>query len=330
MKHQYEKKILRLMTILSRLASREIVTTSILANEFNVTIRTAQRDLELLSMTGFPLFPENGSYKFTDGFSLRKISVNPDEKFLLVLFYKLFSKIGQPFNAAAKNLLDKVLLSSDIEDQSFDKEATEIIKKEFGEFSEQLAVKLEHSNYPQVFIKKVDEYLLEVNRKLKALSAKVKVDMKCKLINKYENSKQVAIIQVPKAYFKDKIDKFDFSTREDNREFQIKTYLPNKFLKSFRISLHLHLAFNFWGTHLKTRQITCFDDFAEYLGFPKELKRFTYEFSHGTNTKEHKILITTASLYWEKKISMAPGDIRPFLKKSGGLRVISPYSKKRK
>jgi len=330
MKQQYEKKIFRLMFILNRLTSREMVTPSILASEFNVTVRTVQRDLEMLSMTGFPLFSENGSYKFIDGFSLRKISVNPDEKFLLLLFYKLFSKIGQPFDAAAKNLLDKMLLSSDKEDQSFDKKATDIIKKEFGEFSEQLAVKLEHSNYPQVFIKKVDEYLFEVNRKLKVLSVKVKVDMKCKSINKYENGKQVAIIQIPKTYFKDKIDKFDFSTREDNREFQIKTYLPNKFFKSFRISLSLHLAFNFWGTHLKARQITCFDDFAIYFGFPKELKRFTYEFSHGTNTKEHKILITTAFLHWEKEVPMAPEDIRPFLKKSGGLRAIVDYSRKLK
>ena len=144
MEQQYEKKIFRLMFILNRLTSREMVTPSILASEFNVTVRTVQRDLEMLSMTGFPLFSENGSYKFVDGFSLRKISVNPDEKFLLLLFYKLFSKIGQPFDAAAKNLLDKMLLSSDTEDQSFDKEATEIIKKEFGKFSEQLAVKLVH------------------------------------------------------------------------------------------------------------------------------------------------------------------------------------------
>ena len=71
--NSYDKKIFRLMFILNRLSSKEAITTPGLAQEFNVTTRTVQRDLELLSQTGFPLFFDNGTYKFTDGFSIRKI-----------------------------------------------------------------------------------------------------------------------------------------------------------------------------------------------------------------------------------------------------------------
>ena len=49
----YDKKIFRLVYILNKLSNREKITTANLSHEFNVTVRTVQRDLELLSMTGF-------------------------------------------------------------------------------------------------------------------------------------------------------------------------------------------------------------------------------------------------------------------------------------
>ncbi|MBU0896722.1 MAG: HTH domain-containing protein, partial [Candidatus Omnitrophica bacterium] len=51
----YDKKIFRLLFILNKLETRKKVSTSDLAKEFNVSLRTVQRDIELLSMAGFPL-----------------------------------------------------------------------------------------------------------------------------------------------------------------------------------------------------------------------------------------------------------------------------------
>lgn len=316
-----ETRMYRLMSILSQLANRKTVTTAGLAAQFGITKRSIQRDIDLLSRQGmgFPIYPDNGVHKFQEDFSFRKIDITAEEKLLLTLFYKLFSKAGQPFGSTAKNLLDKVLSASHPTEQPFDQRTVAVIKKEVGDFSNQLAVRLENAPYPKSFIQKICEYLKTAKQELHELSLKDKVAIGFKSVKKYENGKPVASIQIPKTYFKSAIDKFDFSTHEDKREFKVVTYLPNKHIKSFRIALCAHVAFNFWGTHLAARDLTCFDKFAEYLGFSKDSKRFTYEFSHGTYTEKHKILITTASLYWEKEIPMDLDDTKPFFKKKGGL-----------
>ena len=156
-----KKRLYRLMSILSQLANRKTVTTAGLAAQFGITKRSIQRDLMLLMAPGmgFPIYIDNDVYKFEENFSLRKIDVTPEEKFLLTLFYKLFSKAGQPFGSTAKNLLDKVLVESYSPEQSFDQGTVEIIKKEFSDYSNQLATRLEKTQYPESFIKKIDEYL---------------------------------------------------------------------------------------------------------------------------------------------------------------------------
>jgi len=322
----YDKKMFRFVSILTKLSNKEQVTTAGLSREFDVTKRTIQRDMELLCQMYWPIRFYGGFYKFDEGFSLRKIAVTPEEKLLLTLFYRLFSQAGRPLSTTAKSLLDKVLVSSDVSEQLLDQQTVEIIKKEFSDFSTQLAVRLENNSCPQRFIAKIDEYLINAGDKLKKLSAKEGIAIQFEPTRRYNNGVPIATITIPKAYFKDEIDKFDFSTHENKREFKIISYLPNKYFKKFRISLDLHMAFNFWGTHLETRQITCFDHFAESLGFSKETKLFTYECSHGANNGKHKILITTASLRWEREIPMSSEDIKPFLNKSGRLIPVKKIS----
>ncbi len=316
-----ETRMYRLMSILSQLANRKTVTTAGLATQFGITKRAIQRDIVFLRDLGlgFPIYTDNNVHKFQEDYSIRKIDITSEEKLLLTLFYKLFSKAGQPFGSTAKNLLEKVLSAAYSPEQSFDRRAVEIIEDEVCDCSNQLAVRLENTPYPESFIQKIDEYFKTAKQKLHNLSVKDKVAIEFKTVKKYENGKPAATIRIPKACFKSEIDKFDFSSHESKREFQIITHLPNKYIKSFRFELYAHMAFNFWGTHLEVRDLTSFDDFAEYLGFPKDSKRFTYECSHGTYTKKHKILITTARLYWEKEIPMNSEDSKPFFDKSGGL-----------
>jgi len=323
----YEKKIYRLLTILNQLANREIVETAGLKELFNITARTVQRDIELLCEIGFPIYSDSGVHKFTDNFSLRKITVTPEEKYLLMLFYRLFSQAEQPFSGIAKNLLDKVVICSKKEDLLADEVSSKykkkILKEEFTSFSDSLAVRLEDCSYPQSFIEKIDTYLNDVKHKVEALCSKDKVNIKVRLTRKYENNKPAAIIRVPKAYFKDNTAKHDFSTHVKEREFLITTALPGKFRKSFRVSLQLTMYFDFWGTHFKSRDITCFDEFAHYLGFSKDEKLFNYESSYGAHRKGQQLLITKASFSWEKEISMPVSEIKPFLHKKSGI----PWSK---
>jgi hypothetical protein len=311
------------MFILNRLSSRDQVTTASLAKEFNVTTRTVQRDLELLSIVGFPLLLDRGTYKFEEGFSLRKIGVTPEEKFLLLLFYKLFSQTERSFSATAKNLLDKVLVSSESKDILFNEISSQykkkVLKDEFTNFSDLLVIKLENCAYPKFFIEKIDVILAEIKERMKRLNDRDKAGIQVEFTGQYENNKPVAIMRVPKSYFKNRTAKFDFSTHKKEREFLIKTHLPGKFRKSLRISLYLDMLFNFWGTHLKTRQITCFDSFAEYLGFGKDLKHFNYEYSYGGGREGQSVLVTRASVVWEKEIPLSREEIKPFLNKKSGI-----------
>ena len=83
-KKNYDKKIFRLIFIINKLDSGEKVSTYDLAEEFNVSVRSVQRDIDLLQTTGFLLAsPERGIYSFEEGFSLKKMKITQAEASLL-------------------------------------------------------------------------------------------------------------------------------------------------------------------------------------------------------------------------------------------------------
>lgn len=107
---QYDKKIFRLMSVLGLLDSRKTVLTRELAEQFNVSIRTVQRDLELLDMTGFPVVMlEKGQYAFAEGYSLAKMKLTDREASLLAFFQEISSSLGGEFKKVYSGLLHKVL-----------------------------------------------------------------------------------------------------------------------------------------------------------------------------------------------------------------------------
>ena len=332
--NSYDKKMFRVFYVLNRLSNGEPVTAVGLASEFGVTVRTVQRDLELLLTTGFPLRFDGRAYSFEEGFSLRKISVTPEEKFLLMLFYKLFSQTEKPLNSTAKNLLNKVIATSEDKSKRSSERSIEakrkILKEEFTNFSDLLASRLEDSEYPRTLIDKVDACSAEMKEKVRTLSIRDKVAIIIQTTGQYENDKPIASIRVPKAYFKDKTAKFDFSPKERNREFTVITHLPSKFHKKFRVSLRLDMFFSFWGTHFKVKQITCFDNFAAYLGFPRNLKRFNYDASYGARNNKHQVLLTRAALIWEKEIPLSREEMKPFLNKKSGTLWSKSWDEKKK
>jgi predicted DNA-binding transcriptional regulator YafY len=64
----YDKKFLRLVVIIRHLGTDGYVTTPALAREFNVTIRTVQRDISLIEQGGFPLVRTSSGWQFMEGF----------------------------------------------------------------------------------------------------------------------------------------------------------------------------------------------------------------------------------------------------------------------
>jgi len=111
MKHQnYDKKIFRLLYILNQLDSRRIVSTPELAKEFNVSLRSVQRDVELLNETGFPLVSsEKGKYAFAEGFSLKRSMISHEEASLLSFVYDMVRPLGGKFEDSFQGILRKVL-----------------------------------------------------------------------------------------------------------------------------------------------------------------------------------------------------------------------------
>jgi len=91
----YDKKIFRLWTILNKLDTGGVVYTAKLAKEFNVSIRSVQRDVELLNMVGFPVVScGKGCYGFVEGFSLKRIMISEEDASLLSFLYEIAKKIG--------------------------------------------------------------------------------------------------------------------------------------------------------------------------------------------------------------------------------------------
>ena len=109
----YYKKLFRLVRILNRLETEGKVSPRELADEFNVTIRTAQRDIELINMAEFPLVSmTKGSYTFMPGFSLKQLPMSSEEASLLAFLCEIAKAMGGSFEKSFRSLHSKVVLSS--------------------------------------------------------------------------------------------------------------------------------------------------------------------------------------------------------------------------
>jgi len=106
----YDKRIFRLLSILNKLDAGQKISSRELAEDFNVSLRSVQRDLELLSRAGFLLSsPQKGIYSFEDGFSLKKMRLTNEEASLLSFLYEIASSLGENFQKSFRNILQKVI-----------------------------------------------------------------------------------------------------------------------------------------------------------------------------------------------------------------------------
>lgn len=106
----YDKKVFRLLYILNQLDSRRKVSTSELSKEFNVSLRTVQRDIVLLNTTGFPIISsEKGYHSFMVGFSLKKMMLTREEASLLSFLHDISKSLGGKFEDSFSSILKKVV-----------------------------------------------------------------------------------------------------------------------------------------------------------------------------------------------------------------------------
>lgn len=105
-KHDYDKILTRLTSILSRLNDGESLSVKELAEEFNVSTKTIQRDFNE-RLVSFPIYQENKKWKMADGFKLEKTTTIEDA-IVLDIIDKLTESIGTGFYSKAKKLLSKI------------------------------------------------------------------------------------------------------------------------------------------------------------------------------------------------------------------------------
>jgi predicted DNA-binding transcriptional regulator YafY len=105
-KHDYDKILTRLTVILSRLNDGEFLSTKELAQEFNVSARTVQRDFNE-RLISFPIYQHNNKWKMQDGFRLEK-STSVEDAVILDIMEKLIEGAGESFSIKATKLLNKI------------------------------------------------------------------------------------------------------------------------------------------------------------------------------------------------------------------------------
>ena len=106
-KHDYDKALTRLRIILQRLNDGEYLGVKELADEFNVSTRTIQRDFNEKLVSSYPIFQENKKWKMQDGFKIEKIR-DIEDQIVLNIIEKITEGIGGKFASKSKKLLSKI------------------------------------------------------------------------------------------------------------------------------------------------------------------------------------------------------------------------------
>jgi len=105
-RHDYDTILTRLTIILSRLNDGEALSVKALAEEFNVSDRTIQRDFNE-RLISFPVYQDKKKWKMQDGFRLEK-STSVEDAVVLDIMQKLIEGAGNTFSAKANKLLSKI------------------------------------------------------------------------------------------------------------------------------------------------------------------------------------------------------------------------------
>jgi len=105
-KHDYDKTLFRLTTILTKLNDGDVLSVKELAEEFNVSARTIQRDFNE-RLISFPIYQENKKWRMQPDFQLQK-SRSIEDEIILDIMEKLIESAGNNFSKKASKLLSKI------------------------------------------------------------------------------------------------------------------------------------------------------------------------------------------------------------------------------
>lgn len=105
-KHDYDKILTRLTIILSRLNDGEALSVKELAEEFNVSERTIQRDFNE-RLVSFPVYQDKKKWKMQEGYRIEKTN-SVEDAVVLNIMESLVEVGGTKFALKANQLLSKI------------------------------------------------------------------------------------------------------------------------------------------------------------------------------------------------------------------------------
>lgn len=105
-KHDYDKALTRLVTIVTKLYNGEALSVKDLAVEFNVSTRTIQRDFNQ-RLISFPIYQENKLWKMAEDYKIEK-NLGVEDALVLDIIDKMSQSVGQNFYQKAHKLLLKL------------------------------------------------------------------------------------------------------------------------------------------------------------------------------------------------------------------------------
>ena len=87
------KRLSRLTAILTQLQTKRLITSTSLANKFNVSIRTIYRDIRALEQSGVPILTEDGKgYTLMEGYRIPPVMFTENQANALILAEQLVLK----------------------------------------------------------------------------------------------------------------------------------------------------------------------------------------------------------------------------------------------
>jgi predicted DNA-binding transcriptional regulator YafY len=106
MQHDYDKILTRLTIILSKLYQGEKLKINDLADEFNVSTRTIQRDFKE-RLINFPIFYENKHWQMQNDFKIER-NLSLEDAITLDILENFSSNFGKKFHDKTSNILKKL------------------------------------------------------------------------------------------------------------------------------------------------------------------------------------------------------------------------------
>lgn len=105
-KHDYDKALTRLTTIMTRLYQREELSVTELAQDFNVSTRTIQRDFNN-HLINLPIEQVKKKWRLREGCTIEK-GLSVDELIVTQIIEKMSENIGGEFFTKTKKLLSRI------------------------------------------------------------------------------------------------------------------------------------------------------------------------------------------------------------------------------